>query len=266
MNIMKKQFPLCDFLNNNDAIHCASLVITPNLIEDDRGRKMFSQPSDSFSNGTITFIEYNRKTYGITCWHIIEIYRKKEKKYGEYSHTMRTIVNGTYAVIDRFVRPLPEFGQPRPDIAIREIDPEYIEKIGKAPIKLESLPEIPDDLNHAIAIGFPTKLKNKKEVNAVSHRISMPHLSIVAELNGGRPTQQFSMFSELEEEPDVIDYSGTSGGPIYWSAEENCGIIGIIYESAAGSELFGQKNIQVSGELATPAIIKNWIQEYHDNI
>ena len=261
---MKKDFPLCDFFNNNEALHCASLVITPNLTEDDRGRKTFSQPSEVISNGTITFIEYDAKTYGITCWHIIEIFRNAENEHGKHSHTMRTMVNGFYVIMDRFVRPSPEFGQPQLDIAIREINPEHIKKIGKAPIKLESLPDMPDELHHAIAIGFPTKLKHKKQENEAFHRISMPHISIVAELSDGKPTQRFNMFSELEEKPDVIDYSGVSGGPIYWNTEKEYGIIGINYESAAGSELFGEKSIHVSGELATPNIIKKWIKEYHD--
>ena len=259
-----KDFPICDFFDNNEVLNCASLVITPNILEDDRGRKTFSQPSEIISNGTITFVEYAQKTYGITCWHIIEIFRDAEIKHGEYSHTMRTMVNGFYVIMDRFVRPSPEIGQPQIDIAIREINPEYIKKIGKSPINLESLPAIPDLLHFAIAIGFPTKLKHKKQENQAFHRISMPHVKIVAELSGEKPTQRFNLFSELEEKPDVLDFSGVSGGPIYWSTDKEYGILGINYESAAGSELFGEKSIHVSGELATPDIIKKWIQEYHD--
>lgn len=191
---------------------------------------------------------------------------KQKKKHGEYTHTMRTMVNGFYVIMDRFVRPLPEFGQSQLDIAIREMNPEHIKKIGKAPIKLESLPKIPDELQHAIAIGFPTKLKNKKQENEIFHRVSMPHVSIVAELSNGKPTQRFNMFSELKEAPAVLDFSGVSGGPIYWSTDDEFGIIGITYESAAGTELFGQKTIHVSGELATPEIIVKWIQDYHDKV
>jgi len=263
---MKKEFPLCDFFNNNDALHCASLVITPNLTEDKHRRISFSQPSEILPNGTITFIEYSGKTYGITCWHIIEIFRKAEKKHGEHTHTMRTMVNGFYVIMDRFVRPSPELCQPQPDIAIREINPEHIKKIEKAPIKLEFLPKIPDGIHHAIAIGFPTKLKDKKQESEVFHRISMPHVSIVAKLSNGKPTQRFNMFSELKEDPAVLDFSGVSGGPIYWSTGDEFGIIGITYESVAGTRLFGPKSIQISGELATPEIIEKWIQDYHDKV
>jgi hypothetical protein len=263
---MNKDFPMCDFFADNEAIHCASLVITPIFKNDVRGRLDLSQPSEDIENGTITFVEYNGKTYGITCWHIIEIFRNKEKEHGKHSHTMRTMVNGFYNVMDRFIRPPAEFGQPQPDIAIREISSEYIKQIGKVPICLDSIPVVPNELNHAIAVGFPTNLKYRKQENTAFHRISMPHVSIVAELVNGRPTQRFNIFSELEEKPDVTDFSGTSGGPIYWSTEKEYGILGIIYESAAGSDLFGEKVIQVSGEIATQDIIKKWIEEYHQKV
>lgn len=258
-----KQFPVCDFFKGNDVLHCAALVITPNLSEDERGRKNFSQPSDKIKNGTITFVEFAGKTYGITCWHVIESYRKAEEIHGQYSHTMRTMVNGFYVVMDRFIRPTPEFGHPALDIAIREIKPEHPKRIGKVPIVLESQPDAPTELHHAIAVGFPTDLKYKKYENDAYHKVSMPHVSILAELNGHVPTQRFTMFSELQDKPDVLDFSGASGGPIFWSTENNYGILGIIYESVAGSELIGDKAIHVSGELATKEIIKGWIQQYH---
>lgn len=64
----------------------------------------------------------------------------------------------------------------------------------------------------------------------------------------------------------MLDFSGVSGGPIYWSTEDRYGILGIVYESAAGSGLLGEKAIHVLGELATPAVIENWIQQYHDEV
>ena len=47
-------------------------------------------------------------------------------------------------------------------------------------------------------------------------RVSMPNVVIVAELPS-RPTRRFTMFSELERPPHDIDYSGMSGGPIFWT-------------------------------------------------
>lgn len=262
---MEEDFVVCDFFKENDVIHCASLVITPNFFENERGHLEFAQPTDSISNGTITFIKHNGKTYGITCWHIIEIYRKKELAHGENSHSMRTMVNGFYLVQDRFFRPSAEFGQPQPDIAIRELAPEFIAEIDKEPIDIDLPSTKPDKLKYAIAIGFPSSLKYKKPEES-GHRVSMPHVSITAELSNSQPDQRFSIFSQLEEKPNILDYSGASGGPIYWSTEDEYGILGIIYESASGSEMLGDKSIHVSGELATPEIIKKWVNEYHERI
>lgn len=264
---MEEDFIVCDFFNENDVLHCASLVITPNLDEDERGRLDFSQPTDNISNGTITFVKHGGKTYGITCWHIIEIFRDKEVEHGQYSHSMRTMLNGFYIVQDRFFRPSADFGQPQPDVAIRELAPEFIKKIEKEPIDIDILPVQPDKLKYAIAIGFPSALKYKKnEENGFGYRVSMPHVSIVAELTAGKPNQRFSLFSQLEDKPETSDYSGASGGPIYWSTENEFGILGIIYESAAGTALLGDQSIHISGELATPEIIKTWISEYHARI
>ena len=260
---LKAKYPICDFFQVNEVLHCASLVITPNLSEDNLGRKTFAQPSDEIKNGTITFVELEGKTYGITCWHVIESYRKAEEKHGQHSHTMRTMVNGFYVIIDRFIRPTPEYGQPPLDIAIRELNPALLRELGKKPLSIASLPDIPKDIQHAIAVGFPTDLKHKKHENKAFHQISMPHVVLLAELNGSIPTQRFTLFSELEEKPDILDYSGASGGPIFWSTETEYGILGIIYESVAGSELIGEKAIHVSGELAKKETLKDWIKQYH---
>lgn len=261
---MDGEFITCDFFKENDVLHCASLVITPIFSQNDKGHLDFSEPTENVPNGTITFVRHNGKVYGITCWHIIEIYREKEVEHGECSHSMRTMLNGYYDVQDRFVRPSAEFGQPRPDIAIRELKPGFLEKIEKQAIDLDAAAMPPEQLNYAVAIGFPSSLKHKKdEDNGSGYRVIMPHVQIIAELPNGKPTQRFSLFSELNEVPRTVDYSGASGGPIFWSTKDEYGILGIIYESAAGSEILGDRSVHISGELATPAIIIQWIDEYH---
>ncbi|MEO1830081.1 MAG: hypothetical protein ABGX82_14820 [Pseudomonas sp.] len=263
---MNGDFVASEFFKGNDVLHCASLVITPNLTQRDRGLG-FSTPTETISNGTITFVRCNDKAYGITCWHIIEIYREMESKYGESSHSMRTMLNGFYVVEDRFFRPSADFGQPQPDIAIRELNPAFLKKIGKVAIDLDFPQTQPEDLKYAIAVGFPSSLKYRRYEDGDSgYRVSMPHVQIVAELSNGQPNQRFSLFSQLDEVPSTLDYSGASGGPIFWSTKVGYGIIGIIYESASGSVIFGDKSIHVSGEMATPAIIKQWINEYHSKI
>lgn len=91
------EYLVCDALIENASIHCAALVITENVITSGNGMPSFAQPSEELRNGTITFVKYNEKVYGITCWHVIKIYRDYLAESGsEYSHSLRTMVNGFY--------------------------------------------------------------------------------------------------------------------------------------------------------------------------
>lgn len=115
------QYLVCDQLIENASIHCAALVITQNVISSGDGMPSFAQPSDELRSGTITFVKHKEKVYGITCWYVIEIYRKYLNESGnEFSHSLRTMVNGFYVVFDRFIKPEQEWGMPEIDIAIRE--------------------------------------------------------------------------------------------------------------------------------------------------
>lgn len=245
----------------NASIHCASLVITENVIAGDSGMPSFAQPSDELRSGTITFVKYKEKTYGITCWHVIEIYRNYlSKSASEFSHSMRTMVNGFYVVLDRFVKPKPDLGLPEIDIAIREINPGHINAIGKIPYDLENESSVPSAIGHGYAVGFPEVLKRKVNVNSFGHQISMPQVEILAEING-MPDNRFSLNSELPERPEKEEYSGMSGGPIFWSTEEHYGIFGIIYEGGIGSELSDGKSVHIYGEKAGKQEIINWISQ-----
>lgn len=88
----------------------------------------------------------------------------------------------------------------------------------------------------------------------------MPQVEILAGING-LPSSRFVMFSELENKPAQADYSGMSGGPIFWSTESHYVILGIIYEAGVGTELSDRNSIYVYGELATPQIIKGWLNQ-----
>ncbi|WP_157959017.1 hypothetical protein [Salinicola endophyticus] len=50
---------------------------------------------------------------------------------------MRTMLNGFYVVQDRFFIPSADFGQPQPDIAIRELNAAFLETIEKEAIDLD---------------------------------------------------------------------------------------------------------------------------------
>jgi hypothetical protein len=83
----------------------------------------------------------------------------------------------------------------------------------------------------------------------------MPQVEVLAEIER-RPNSYFGMFSALDEPPNPHEYSGMSGGPIYWSTEDDYGIFGIIYEGGPGT--FTQ-SIHIFGEIATPEVIRRWL-------
>jgi hypothetical protein len=131
--------------------------------------------------------------------------------------------------MDRFVQPHAQFGDSAPDIAIREINPDHVAHVGKEAMDLDAMTEAPENMCHAYAVGFPEKLKYHRYDNQPGYRVSLPQVEILAELQG-RPHRRFTMFSELQKSAPDIDYSGMSGGPIFWSTEDAYGILGIIYE------------------------------------
>lgn len=176
------------------------------------------------------------------------------------SHSMRTMVNGFYAVGDRFTRPTPQYGDPDIDIAIRELHPDFPSAIGKVPIDLDSARTSPSSISHGYAVGFPETMKYRKDEDENRYRVSMPQFEILAEINGF-PTQRFSLSSELPTAPTQTDFSGMSGGPIYWSTDDNYGILGLIYEGGVGNPTSLGCSVYVFGELATPTIIRSWIAQ-----
>ena len=197
------QYLVCDQLIENASIHCAALVITQNMIRSGNGMPSFAQPSEELRSGTITFVKYKEKVYGITCWHVIEIYRKYLKDSGNnFSHSLRTMVNGFYVVLDRFIKPNPEFGMPEIDIAIRELNPAHLIAIGKVPYDLDHSNDAPSQIDFGYAVGFPETMKKKVNENSLGHQISIPQVEILAEING-MPNNRFSLNSELPERPAV---------------------------------------------------------------
>ncbi|WP_143027269.1 hypothetical protein [Rhodospira trueperi] len=252
------QYPIADKLYRNAAIHCATLAITQDVENEAHWPKM-AQPNAALRNGTITFVKTNGRTYGITCQHVVKHYRDVVAASGNVgTYSMRTMKNGFYVVIDRFMQPSPQFGETRPDIAIREICSKHISFIGKEAMNIDTMKDIPEDIKHAYAVGFPEGMKYHKPDGQLGYRVSLPQVEILAELSR-RPDSRFTMFSEIKKPACGISYSGMSGGPIFWSTNEgDYGILGIIYEGAPGKD---NKTIYVYGELASPHVIREWIAQ-----
>ena len=111
-------------------------------------------------------------------------------------------------MLDRFTQPVAQFGNQNPDIAIRQIDPDFVTHIGKEALDLDNMKDAPEDIDHAIVVGFPEKLKTHKFIDSAGYSVSMPQIEILVELSS-RPDSRFTLFSELEK-PGVLTESDFS--------------------------------------------------------
>jgi len=250
-------FPVCDVLEENPARFCAALAVVPTV--DDQSRiPQFSQPSEAHRSGTMTFVRSGGRSFGITCLHVVETLRNANKSGQHY--LLRTMLNGFYVVHDRFIQPLQPLGSPPLDIAIRELHPDFAKSLGKEELHIDDMSEAPGDISFGYAVGFPENLKRRLEEDH-GYRISMPQCTVLVEINR-QPNQRFALYSQVHRESVAYEqFSGMSGGPIFWSDDHKFGIYGIVYEGGVQASTEDKADIYVFGELATPDTIRSWIKE-----
>lgn len=257
-----KKYPIADRLQEDYSRHCSTLAITETFTKGSNGILQIAHPDEKSRNGTLTFVKSDGKTFAITCWHVIEHFRElKEKSGDEISHSLFTMTPRPYTVVDTFIRPSSQFESHKLDIAIRQVRNDYVPALGKEAIDLDNL-KMPEEIEFGFAVGFPEDLKYEKEKDAFGSKriISLPTVAILAEINE-KPDQRFTMFSEFESPQGYETYSGMSGGPIFWSTEKEYGIYGIMYEANPSEFTYPGMSIMLAGELATPEIIKGWINQ-----
>lgn len=138
------------------------------------------------------------------------------------------MLNGFNVVLDRFIQPDPPLGEKPPDIAIRELSPDFARALGKEEIDLDNAAE-PRDIRIGLAVGFPENLKRRLDEDD-GYRVVMPQCEVTSELTH-LSDRRFTLFSEVQSEAvKNKEFSGMSGGPIFWSSEDQFGIYGIVYE------------------------------------
>jgi hypothetical protein len=263
---MSEEYQITDELYNKGCKHCAALFLV-------KPRVGF-RPQPEYRNGTITFIEHQGIIYGVTCKHVVEALRNKIVELGDENLCFATIVKRNIYIIDRFKFPLAEdpFTQNQPDIAIQQIHPNLCETIGKIPYKLECNNENFENIEHALAIGFPEEKVDKKfsEDNHFD-QIQMACVQALGELQT-LDNNRILISSSLDKDPDTYNLSGMSGGPIFWSKNSAHGLLGITYEALPTKsdprlkESFGGgPRIVVKGERVTLNKLSNWISQLRIN-
>ncbi|MBK8276695.1 MAG: hypothetical protein IPP12_17975 [Nitrospira sp.] len=231
--------------------HCAPLFIIRHHVE--------MAPTADDLSATLTFIKFQGRTYGITCRHVVTSLRNRIKRSGsEFSHTFLIALTKHHVVQDRFVVPPGDWVTPEPDIAIRELHPDFPAYVGKVALDIEANP-VPQlsKVSFAVAVGFPDRLKTQIPT-PLGYQLAMPCVHAVAE-NHSKAGSTFSLFSELEATPNIRDLSGMSGGPIYWSNGTAYGLLGITYESSPQEgSISGSASVHIKGHVADRETIEKW--------
>lgn len=178
-------------------------------------------------NGTLTFIEHGNDYFAVTCKHVVEVMRFRNKKYGEGSYVLATLKDGTYLLGDEFHIPSSPAGSHVDlDIAIAHIPRDFPAQIGKRFLKLAAAnDERPIPLKYAIAVGFPTGDKTET-YGPDGYRVVMPCVQATAEAM----VSERQFLSILSDAPATGDLSGMSGGPVFWSTADDFGLVGFVYE------------------------------------
>lgn len=232
--------------------HCAPLFIIR--------QHALMVPTATDSSATLTFIKFQGRTYGITCKHVVTSLRNQIRKSGsEFSHTLFIALKRHHVVQDRFFMPPGDWVTPGPDIAIRELNPDFPAHVGKVALDIDANP-VPGlhEVSFAVAVGFPDRLKAQTPA-PFGYQLAMPCVQAVAD-NHSKTGPSFTLFSELQATPNIRDLSGMSGGPIYWSNATAYGLLGITYESSPlEGSVSGAASVHIKGHLADREAIGRWV-------
>ena len=245
-------YTVSDEFGANACKHCASLFIIRQHVE--------MVPTVDDPSATLTFIKFHGRTYGVTCKHVVKSLRYEIKKSGsEHSHTFFIALKRHHVVQDRFVVPPGDWVTPEPDIAIRELHPDFPAHVGKVALDVEANPVPPlPEVSFAVAVGFPDRLKTQT-TGPLGYQLAMPCVHAVAE-NHSKAGPSFTLFSELPATPGIRDLSGMSGGPIYWSDETAYGLLGITYESSPlEGSISGSSSVHIKGHHADLETFERWV-------
>ncbi len=245
-------FPIPKGFHKDSSKHCSALFIVKPEID--------LKPSDIFRNGTVSFIECNGLTYGVTCKHVVEGLRRKKKELNDPNLAFATFVQRNIIIADRFKLPKSDdpFTQEPPDVAIQQIHPDLCMNIGKKPFHLSSNDKFNiKEMTHGVAVGFPEEKKSKINCSDYNgYQLSMPCAYALGEIKSLRK-DKLILANKLDTNPEANNLSGMSGGPIFWTNESEYGLLGInrkalptIPKSEEGSDesLGGKPRVCIKGE------------------
>jgi len=269
----------------------AALILTKKIAIDFKTGKhapyeiLYTEEASKIRSATVTFVKYNQSYYAITCAHVIKQVVQETNKdidalTGDYpEHTENLKKSGEYdrqlvSVIDNFVTlnyefkiPKPEIGtNQQPDIAIAKISSKDMKAIGKKAIPINKNIKSKIINPYSVAVGFPERKKYFIKKGKNHKQMVLPHALISAKFNS-KSLPENSFYIQDTAEIDTFsdnDFSGMSGGPVFWVDENEFGLTGLFSDSADNgrfnkSDYLESKDIFYKAEYASPELLKSLI-------
>ena len=237
-------------------------------------------------NGSLTFIKYDNTEYGITCGHVVDALesfnRKNDIEMSKFCelplppiakyHFFVSINNHQHHVNANFHIVPTEFGMPQLDIAIAKLPPKFVTLIGRKCIKIHDWPDesiMKDSSLTGIACGYPEMNRTSRETDKDGiNLLGKGFVSLVAKFES-LTKDRIRLIHLVDETSGVNVLSGMSGGPLFWSTNNDWGLAGIIkvggdlkpnIQSDNENEVF-EPTINVVAEPITKEKIEDWIKQ-----
>lgn len=186
-------------------------------------------PNSTDPTATVTFMDFRGQTYAVTAGHVVSDFRATVDDPEKWTFFIPKAPGHT--LFDRFVLPPAGLIGGRPDIAIRKIDPGLPAHLGKDAFLLSEETQ-PDEFPYALAVGFPTVRKEKREAG----QVAMECCHAVAEGVTTGYGDQVQFYSEIADWPEIASLSGMSGGPVFWNDGTARGLIGIVKNAMSNEQ------------------------------
>jgi len=189
-------------------------------------------PETQDPTATVTFIRLeDGRTYAVTAWHVIEIFRHAAIADGADPESYFLPVAPGIMIGPPFIQPPKPWTAPRPDICLRPIDPDLPAHIGKAFFEFRTSPTPSFPVLYALAVGYPT-LSKSPHLDQLGERLAMQCVHAIAKgVGSAQESDQVQFLSSIEEQPPAESLSGLSGGPVFWSDPNSYGLLGFIKEA-----------------------------------
>ena len=198
-------------ISRNTATHCAALMY--GIMSDFIWKGSHNAIEDQ---GTITFVSYKNKLFGITNQHVVD---KAIRAYVS-QEDIYVFMAALQCHKHMPLRPIAQFTPDDPDLpfdlAIFPLPPDFLEGSNKTPIDLEMTQLQPmDEGSQGLAVGFPGSQRRMADQNTMSHRL----FHVVGRCEGVSDRKLIFKYA-FEEEKPAYKFGGMSGGPIFLLNED----------------------------------------------